>query len=88
MLLGIWLLGDKCPKKTFRLPLRFRMTDAHGDLLREFWIHKDGLELGPPAGKPNDLYLFPLLPSVRDADGRTARMRMDAEAAKKVEFVN
>jgi hypothetical protein len=64
------------------------MTDTHGDLLREFRIHKDGLELGPPTGKPNDLYLFPLVASVRDAHGRTARMRMNAEGMKKVEFVN
>jgi hypothetical protein len=63
------------------------MTDANNDLLREFWIHRDGLELGPPTGKPNNLYLFPLLASVRDADGLQARMRITAQRAEKVEFV-
>jgi hypothetical protein len=81
-------LRAKCPKKTFRLPLRFRMTDAQNDLLRKLRIHKDGLQLAPPTGKPNDLYLFPLVASVRDADGRQARMRISGESAEKVEFVN
>jgi hypothetical protein len=67
------------------LPLRFRMIDAHGDLLREFTIHRDGLELGPPTGKPS-VYLFPLTACVRDADGRQARMRLRADAAGAVEF--
>jgi hypothetical protein len=69
------------------LPLRFRMMDRDGALLREFWIHKDGLELGPPTGKPNNLYLFPLVASVRDADGRAARMRINAQSVGSVEFM-
>ena len=75
------------PDKNFRWPLRFRMTDEHDDLLHEFWIHKSGLQLGPPKGQSNGLYLFPLVASVRDADGRQARMRINAERTEPVRFV-
>ena len=85
---GIAALLRAVAEKGFRLPLRFRMVDAHGDLLREFRIHKDGLELNPPTGKPNNLYIFPLTASVRDAAGRRARVRLRAEGAGAVEFVN
>ena len=85
---GVAALLRAVAEKNFRLPLRFRIIDAHGDLLREFRIHKDGLELGPPTGKPNNLYIFPLTATVRDAAGRRARVRLRADSVGGVEFVN
>jgi hypothetical protein len=63
------------------------MTDGQNDLMREFWIHRDGLQLAPPTNKPNNLYVFPLTASVTDAHGREARLKISAESVEPIEFV-
>jgi hypothetical protein len=74
-------------ERGFRLLLRFTLSDGEGRLLREFRIHKDGLEQGLPSGKKLP-YVFPLMALARSADGRAARVRLFAEEAERVEFLN
>jgi hypothetical protein len=75
------------PDKDFQLPLGFRVTDGLNDFMREFWIHGDDLQLAPPTVRPNKMYVFPSTASVRDADGREARLKISAESVEPIEFV-
>ncbi len=71
-------------KRGFQLPLRFRLWDAEGHLLREFTIHATGIEQTPSTRRQS--YTFPLLAVVRAAGGRTATVKLGADAAERVKY--
>lgn len=71
-------------KRGFQLPMRFRLRDGEGHLLREFTIHADGIERSPSGRRQR--YVFPLVAVVRAAGGRTATIKLGTDAAERVKF--
>ena len=85
---GLAELARAAQAQRFESPILWRVVDGDGDTLREFNVHANGrVEMLFDAGT-SKLYVFPLVATVRDARGRSARIKLRAESASAVEFFN
>jgi len=73
----------------FVAPIDFTIRDADGDTLREFRVEPDGKAVAGRTDAEEKLFFVPLTIFAVDANGRVARMKIDAtQMVEPVEFLN
>ena len=73
----------------FQAPLDIAIRDVDNDVLREFTIEPTGKIVMGRSDDPNQLFLLPLSIFASDANGRIARMKINAmQIIEPAEFLN
>jgi hypothetical protein len=73
----------------FKVPLHVHILDSDGDTLREFTIKPNGKAVAGGTQDVSKLFLLPLTLYMTDANGRIARIRIDAmQMIELAEFLN
>lgn len=93
---GLQTFMNSMAEAGFNLPLDISLFDAHGDLLRDFVMERNGRAVNGKSDDANALFVFPLVAIARDPSGRTAILHIHARGIErdaitsetKIEYVN